>query len=106
MVDQALAVLGEMRQCNLDVDVSARIVFTAGMAASADLMAWKRAVQLLSQFNAVGFEADVQLLCAAATACRRADNWRDVLYLLGVGGIELDITAQNVAVNSCACARA
>ncbi|CAE7379665.1 unnamed protein product [Symbiodinium sp. CCMP2456] len=103
MVDQALAVLGEMRQCNLDVDVSARIVFTAGMGASAGSMAWKRAVHLLCQFNAVGFEADVQLLCAAASACRRADNWRDVLYLLGVGGIELDITAHNVAVSSCAC---
>ena len=105
-IDEALAVLAEMRQCNLDVDVSARIVFTAGMGASADSMAWNRAVHLLCQFNAVGFEADVQLLCATASACRRANNWRDVLYLLGLGGIELDITAHNVAVSSCTCARA
>lgn len=102
-IDEALAVLAEMRQCNLDVDVSARIVFTAGMGASADSMAWNRAVHLLCQFNAVGFQADVQLLCATASACRRANNWRDVLYLLGLGGIELDITAHNVAVSSCTC---
>ena len=106
LADQALGVIGEMQECGMDAGFTARIVFTAGMQTCADSAAWSHASHLLGKFSAFGLEVDMQLLCAAASATRRAGLWTHVLRLLCVLGVEVDIASQNLAVSACACVRA
>ena len=103
MIDGALGIIGEMQQFDLDVGVTGPIVFTASMRSFAESVAWRQAIQALGHYFDYGLQADMQLLCAVATACRRADSWSHVLRVLGHAGIEVDITAQNLAISACAC---
>ena len=101
-VDQALGILRRMQDYHLDVSIAGPIIFTAGMGTFAASAAWSRAGNLLCKYSSSGLEVDIQLLCACATAFRRAGSWVHVICLLGAYDIGADITAQNLAVGACA----
>ncbi|CAK0831140.1 unnamed protein product, partial [Prorocentrum cordatum] len=98
---RALALLSEMREAKLELDV---ISYNAGISACEKGEQWQRALALLSEMREAKLEPNVISYNAGISACKKGEQWQRALALLSEmreTKLEPNVISYNAGISAC-----